>query len=68
MARGMLHDMHDAVRRVQHARPAYAVFSTVSIAISARSSAVPAGSLSSVLGVSTAAPTGEIVPKCEVDG
>jgi hypothetical protein len=56
---------HHAVRRVQLARPAYAAFSTVSSATCARSSAMPAGSLSSVLGVSTAAPKGEIVPKWE---
>ena len=62
------HDVHDAVRRVQLARPAYAAFSAVSSASCARSSAVPAGSLSNVLGVSTAAPKGEIVPKWEVDG
>ena len=59
------HDVHDAVRRVQRARPAYAAFSAVSAAMRARSSAMPAGSLSNVLGDSTAAPTGEIVPKWE---
>jgi hypothetical protein len=52
---------HHAVRRVQRARPAYAAFS----AICSQSSAMPAGSLSDVLGVSTAAPTGEMVPKWE---
>ena len=52
-------------RRVQLARPAYAAFSNVSSAVCARSSATPAGSLSNVLGVSTAAPKGEIVPKWE---
>lgn len=57
-----------AVRRVQLARPAYAAFSSVSSAICARSSVMPAGSLSDVLGVSTAAPTGEIVPQWEVYG
>jgi hypothetical protein len=54
------HDVHDAVQR---ARPAYGAFSTVSSAIRARSSAMPAGSLSNVFGDSTAAPKGEIVPK-----
>jgi hypothetical protein len=54
---------HHAVQRVQHTRPAYAAFSAVSSEICARSSAMPAGSLSSVLGDSTATPTGEIVPK-----
>jgi hypothetical protein len=53
---------HHAVRHVQLARPAYAAFSNVSSAVCARSSAMPAGSLSSVLGDSTAAPKGEIVP------
>jgi hypothetical protein len=57
-----------AVRRVQLAKPAYAAFSNVRSAICARSSAVPAGSLTNVFGVSTAVPTGEIVPKWEVDG
>ena len=51
------HDEHNAVRRVPRARPAYAAFSAVSSAICARSSAMPAGSLSSVLGISTAPPT-----------
>jgi hypothetical protein len=59
------HDVQNVVRRVQNARPAYAAFSAVSSAIWARSSAVPAGSFSDVLGDSTAAPTGEIVPKWE---
>jgi hypothetical protein len=59
---------HHAVRRVPLARPAYAAFSAVSSAICARSSAMPAGSLSNVLGVSTAVPKGEIVPKWEVYG
>ena len=54
------HDVHDAVRRVQLARPAYSAFSSVTAAICAQSSAMPAGLLSSMLGVSTAAPTGEI--------
>jgi hypothetical protein len=57
-----------AVRRVQLAWPAYATFSAVSSANCARSSVMPAGSLSDVLGVSTAAPKGEIVPKWEVFG
>ena len=56
---GTWHDVHDAVWRAQLARPAYAAFSAVSSAVCARSSAVPAGS------VSTAAPTGEIVRKWE---
>jgi hypothetical protein len=56
---------HHAVRHVQHTRPAYAAFSAVSSANCARSSAMPVG-LSSVLGDSTAAPKGEIVPKWEV--
>jgi hypothetical protein len=51
-----------AVRRVQLARPAYAAFPNVSSAICARSSAMPAGSLRNVLGVSATAPMGEIVP------
>jgi hypothetical protein len=55
-------DVHDAVQHMQLARPAYAAFSSVSAAVCARSSAMPAGSLSNVLGDSTAAPTGEIVP------
>ena len=62
------HDLHDALRRVQRARPAYAAFSSVSSAICARSSAMPAGSLSIVLSVSTAVPKGEIVPKWAVYG
>ena len=62
------HDVHDALRRVQLARPAYAAFSAVSAAICARSSAMPAGSLSNVLSVSTGVPKGEIVPKWEVYG
>ncbi len=57
-----LHGTCHAARRTQLARPAYAAFSTVSSAICARSSAMPAGSLSNVLCVSTASPTGEIVP------
>ena len=55
------HDLHDAL-------PAYAAFSSVSAAICARSSAMPAGSFSIVLGVSTAVPKGEIAPKWEVYG
>ena len=62
---GTWHDVHDAVRHVRLARPAYAALSAVSAAVCARSSAMPAGSLSDVLGDSTAAPTGEIVPKWE---
>ena len=54
------HDLHDALRRVQLARPAYSAFSSETAAICAQSSAMPAGLLSSMLGVSTAAPTGEI--------
>jgi hypothetical protein len=57
-----------AARRAQLAQPAYAAFSAVSSAVCARSSAVPAGSLSNVLGDSTAAPTGEIGPKWEAYG
>jgi hypothetical protein len=56
---------HHAVRRVQRARPAHAAFSAVSCAVCSRSSAVPGGSLSNVLGDSTAAPKGEIVPRWE---
>ncbi len=57
-----LHGTCYAARRVQLARPAYAAFSAVSSAICARSSAMPAGALSNVLGDLTAAPKGEIVP------
>jgi hypothetical protein len=67
---GTLHvaDVDDAVGHVQLAQPAYGSISNLSSAICARSSALPAGSLIDVLGVSTAAPTGEIVPKWEAYG
>jgi hypothetical protein len=64
--RYVLHGTCHAARRVQLARPAYASFSSVSAAVCARSSAMPAGSLSNVLGVSTATPKAEMVPKWEV--